>query len=545
MSTVLQHKRSSSTGVAPSTSQIAFGELAINTFDGTLFLKKDDGGGEVIVTIREINEDNLAVDSSGLGNSSSSFLSGVLADLDSAISTNASNIPVSIDDLSDVDLTTPPTSGQVLKWNGTSFVPADDIDTTLTLSSASIDDLGDVDTSSTAPTTGQVLKWNGTVWAPADDATSGGAGLDADTLDGQHGSYYLDYNNFTNKPTLATVATTGSYNDLLNKPTLFSGNYNDLTNLPTVPASIDDLTDVDITTVAPTVGQVLKWDGSNFIPADDSGGTGGGGGSTYVELSVKSDSYTADGATTNFAISQLINGDAYAVISINGVVQDPSEYSISGSACTFTTAPSNGDNVEIRTFKASSTDVELRDYKVYKYTVTSNITSISGLDDNGNTLTYDAGFVEVYINGVRVVSGDDYGAINGTSISFNQTVFNGSVIEVVSLSKATIFQGLTPLDSDQITISTTTETAVAMFSAAAVRTAKYLVQMTQGTNYHATEVLVIHNGIGVFTTEYGTLFTNTSLGTVDARISNGNVELTVTPVTANTTVRTKRISIEV
>lgn len=43
---------------------------------------------------------------------------------------------------------------------------------------------------------------------------------------------------------LATVATTGDYNDLLNRPILFSGNYNDLTNKPTLfSGSYDDLTD--------------------------------------------------------------------------------------------------------------------------------------------------------------------------------------------------------------------------------------------------------------------------------------------------------------
>lgn len=36
------------------------------------------------------------------------------------------------------------------------------------------------------------------------------------------------------KPSLATVATSGSYNDLTNKPTFFSGSYNDLTNKPTL-----------------------------------------------------------------------------------------------------------------------------------------------------------------------------------------------------------------------------------------------------------------------------------------------------------------------
>jgi|14_taG_2_1085336.scaffolds.fasta_scaffold00034_40 hypothetical protein len=39
-------------------------------------------------------------------------------------------------------------------------------------------------------------------------------------------------------------------------------------NLGTV--SIDDLSDVDITTSAPTSGQALKWDGSNFVPGDAS-----------------------------------------------------------------------------------------------------------------------------------------------------------------------------------------------------------------------------------------------------------------------------------
>ena len=36
---------------------------------------------------------------------------------------------------------------------------------------------------------------------------------------------------------LATVATTGSYNDLSNLPTLFSGSYNDLTDTPTIPSA--------------------------------------------------------------------------------------------------------------------------------------------------------------------------------------------------------------------------------------------------------------------------------------------------------------------
>ena len=55
-----------------------------------------------------------------------------------------------------------------------------------------------------------------------------------------------DYNDLTNKPTLATVATSGDYDDLTNKPTLATvattGDYNDLTNKPTIPTKTSDLT---------------------------------------------------------------------------------------------------------------------------------------------------------------------------------------------------------------------------------------------------------------------------------------------------------------
>ena len=82
-----------------------------------------------------------------------------------------------------------------------------------------INDLLDVDTVSNPPSTGQVLKWDGTKWAPADDITTGGAGLNADTLDGFDGSYYLNYANLTNKPTLFD----GQFSSLTATPTTVAG----------------------------------------------------------------------------------------------------------------------------------------------------------------------------------------------------------------------------------------------------------------------------------------------------------------------------------
>ena len=68
-----------------------------------------------------------------------------------------------------------------------------------------INSLTDVDTVSQAPQTGNVLKWDGAKWAPGTDATTGGAGTDADTLDGFDSAYFTNYNNLNNKPTIPTT----------------------------------------------------------------------------------------------------------------------------------------------------------------------------------------------------------------------------------------------------------------------------------------------------------------------------------------------------
>lgn len=56
-------------------------------------------------------------------------------------------------------------------------------------------------------TIGEVLKWNGTEWAASPDV-GGSPGSNADLLDGLDSPYFLDYNNFTNTPTISAFGLT-------------------------------------------------------------------------------------------------------------------------------------------------------------------------------------------------------------------------------------------------------------------------------------------------------------------------------------------------
>jgi hypothetical protein len=101
--------------------------------------------------------------------------------------------------------------------------------------------------SNTPPLTGQLLKWNGTEWSPSNE--SGNAG-NATT-------YTAGLGLSLNGTQFNTLSSTAMWN-------------------------ASQLVGRDIMTTAPTVGQVLKWGGGAWAPADDNVGTGGTGNSWNV-----------------------------------------------------------------------------------------------------------------------------------------------------------------------------------------------------------------------------------------------------------------------
>lgn len=257
-------------------------------------------------------------------------------------------------------------------------------------------------------------------------------------------------------------------------------------------------------------------------------------GEPLSEVAVTDNQFTGDGSTTTFTLSRIPEDEQFVFVTINGVLQHTSAYSMSNADVVFSEAPDTGDDIEARVISIRSSALELRDYKSYIYSITADTTTISGNDDNGDPLTYDIGFVEVYYNGAKLVPGSDFTATTGTSITLGDTVTTGDTIEVISLGKASFVDNdvLAPIAAS---LSTTNQQLVDKFDLNDYRSVKYFVQMTNGTDYHVTEVVIMHDGTDVYISEYGTMYTTSSLGTVTADINSNFVRLLVTPSNSTTT----------
>jgi hypothetical protein len=84
----------------------------------------------------------------------------------------------------------------------------------------------------------------------------------------------------------------------------------------------------------------------------------------------------------------------------------------------------------------------------------------------------------------------------------------------------------------QATVATTSATTVDSWAKATYRSAKYLVQVTQGSNYQVSEIMVIQDGTNTYMTEFAVIETNGVLATFTSSIVTTNAVLTVTMASA-------------
>ena len=89
--------------------------------------------------------------------------------------------------------------------------------------------------------------------------------------------------------------------------------------------------------------------------------------------------------------------------------------------------------------------------------------------------------------------------------------------------------------SGDATKTSTDQFALDTFAHADFRAARYIIAMSRGSDFHSTEVVLVHDGSAGTLTQYGTL-KDANLATIDADISGSNVRLLVTPASATSTI---------
>jgi len=85
------------------------------------------------------------------------------------------------------------------------------------------------------------------------------------------------------------------------------------------------------------------------------------------------------------------------------------------------------------------------------------------------------------------------------------------------------------------TKTATTQFNLDTFAHATFRAAKYIIAMSRGSDFHSTEIMLVHDGSAVTLTQYGTL-KDATIATFDAYISGDNVRLRCTPASSSSSV---------
>ena len=195
--------------------------------------------------------------------------------------------------------------------------------------------------------------------------------------------------------------------------------------------------------------------------------------------------FSGDGSTTAFTLSSSIPNENFLQVYFDGVYQHHSEYSVSGTTLTFTSAPPNGTAIEV---------------------------------------------VIPTVNGIGTPSD---GTVTPAKLSTGGPSWDTNSNQIV---------GSHYTRSDSTSVSSTSATTVATHAVATFKSVNYKVQITQDTDHYMSEINVIHDGSTTADiTEFGILhnYDPTNIPPAfSATISSGNLLLQVTmPSSGSATIK--------
>jgi hypothetical protein len=246
--------------------------------------------------------------------------------------------------------------------------------------------------------------------------------------------------------------------------------------------------------------------------------------SSFVTLQVTSTS-TLTTSTTSYMAVTIAGGvsiDKDIVVAGNATLNTVSATSLTLDNLTISNNVTVGNNLSVGNLFTATTATIVGQATANSIAITTTATfgGKVSISDSSQALSANvASFVTAGGIGVAkdaIIGGAaNIGAIStGTVIP---SVYTNNML-LASYTSPTI-TGVAPVNLD--TYSSTT-----------YRSAKYFVQIVDGSNVHITEINLFHDGTNVFKTEYGIATNNGELGSFDATLSTGVITLNFSPANA-------------
>jgi hypothetical protein len=247
--------------------------------------------------------------------------------------------------------------------------------------------------------------------------------------------------------------------------------------------------------------------------------------------------------TTNPTSKLWVNGDGRftGVVTATSFSGTLSGYASSAGIATYATSSgiaTYATNAGISTYATNAGIATYATDAGVSTSVIGGIASVTQLSVSG---------ISTFTNGpVLIGSGTSTGTGNqrlqvnsGAYVSGNLGVGTTNPTEVLQVQGNISINGTTSYGSIVSTSTTTTQIGIhSELSTSIYRSVEYTIQATQGTNFHATKILTIHNGTTAYNSEYGTIYNNASVGTFDVDLSGGNIRLLATPASSSSTTYT-------
>jgi len=159
-------------------------------------------------------------------------------------------------------------------------------------------------------------------------------------------------------------------------------------------------------------------------------------GNTPITSAFLTDTFSGNNSTTAFTMTVAPANTSSCIVAVTGVLQDPSTYSVNGTTLTFSAAPPSGtSNISVRYLGIPASGVTTTAYRtVTNFTATAGQTSFS-------VPSYTVGYIDVYRNGVRLVS-TDYTATTGTTVVLANACTVGDAVVTESFYVSSVLNAI-------------------------------------------------------------------------------------------------------